>query len=1164
MQPIAHLRIAITPNAIVNNIQHASKVYYDRWSEEHKEENMSRKRRLASVTSAGMVFAMLLSQSSVANLGAEVVKAADGTEKVTPEDITLKNSDFSGDFWNDGVWKAEPSTWEAAVSTTHCHAYTEDDVKAVVQGDKSTGGNVVHYWMQDAGKLSISQSISELPAGEYTITAYVMGEKSDVSFTLGDSKSEKESVTAWGEWKEITKTFEVGEDKSDVNAGIYVDIEAGGYGYIDHINLEGKTVKTDNKDNTGESQESFRIKASKSVDSEEVTTGDSVSFSAKVTKDGKELSADELSKLHTYWYTDKWISGHEDGIVNDKAFSNYNADKNNVESLETTYAFDKAGVYYIVVKLQDADYKDLGIVNFKFTVKDPENHEAIEDNDITVAKVKNLSSDFIMGMDISSVISELESGVVYKDFDGKVINNVTDFCKFLADNGINHIRVRVWNNPYDSNGNGYGGGDNDVAKAKTIADACRAAGIHMLVDFHCSDFWADPGKQQAPKAWKNYTLEQKENAVKSFIEESLNTIDYEKNVVDMVQVGNETTSSFIGESEVENMCKLFSAGSNGVKTYNKDVKVVIHVTNPEKGTVTKWAKNLYTYKVGYDILATSYYPYWHGSLDNLKSEFKKVKNSYGKDVMVAETSYAYTLENSDGHDNTVREGNNDDRTTNNCTEPFSVQGQATSIRNLIEAVNDAGGLGVYYWEPAWLTVGDTTGLTGDAYDQKVAENKLKWEKYGSGWASSYAGEYDAKDAGKWYGGSAVDNEAMFYPDGTATAGLKVWNYVKTGAIARTIGVENIENASATGIAGQDITLPETVNVTYNTDTVAEKVTWNTDGVDFTKKGTYTVEGTIKFSKNIDRGEYKGKTSATVKCTVVVKETNLIADSGDAGFEKADNFTADNKIVDAVSYTKGDNKSGKACAHWYNGGSEATEATITYEKEITLAAGEYTFEYVGQGASGDELYAKVVGADGNVIAQGENAALDGWKNWKYPTVSFKLDKETSVKLVVGIVSAAGGWGTADDLYLYQTKAYDSSDDKNDDKKDDNTGDVVDPDKKDDTTDSDKPSIDDKKDDINTDDSNKNDNKNDNTGKNDNISNSASSSTPTTDKTLTAGAVVSSTADSRTTVKDTKGILPATAKSAKTSDGNNTYMWLVLAMAGIGVTIAAASKKKQQSL
>ncbi len=1107
---------------------------------------MSRKKKLASVTSAGLVFAMLLGQSSVANLGAEVVKAADDTQKLTPEDITLKDSDFSGDFWSDEIWQAKPSTWDNA--TVHCHAYTDDDVKTVEQGTESTGGNLVHYWMQDAGNLSISQSISELPAGEYTITAYVMGDKSDISFTLGGSESEKESVTEWGKWKEITQTFEIEEDKSDVTAGIYVDMEADGYGYIDHINLVGKTVESDNKDNAEETQEEYKITASKSVDSEEVSTGDSVSFSAKVTKNGKELSDDELSKLHIYWYTDKWIEGHEDGIVNDNAFCNYDTDKKGVESLETAYTFDKAGVYYIVVKLQDEKYADLGIESFKFTVTDPQNDEAIDNDDIVVKKVENLSSDFIMGMDISSVVSEFESGVVYRDYDGKEINNVTDFCKFLADNGINHIRVRVWNDPYDSNGNGYGGGDNDVNKAKIIADACRNTGINMLVDFHCSDFWADPGKQQAPKAWKNYTLEQKKTAVKSFIEESLNTIDPEKNVVDMVQVGNETTKGFVGETEVENMCKLFTAGSEGVKTYNENVKVVIHVTNPENLMVTTWAKNLDEYKVNYDILATSYYPYWHGSLDNLKSEFKKVKDTYGKDVMVAETSYAYTLENSDGHDNTVRVGSNDDSSKTNCTEPFTVQGQATSIRNLINAVNEVGGLGVYYWEPAWITVGDTTGLTGDEYDQKVAENKIKWEKYGSGWASSYSSEYDPDDAGKWYGGSAVDNQAMFYPDGTATAGLKVWNYVKTGAIVTKIGIENIENASVTGIAGQDITLPETVNVTYNTETVAEKVTWNTDGVDLTKAGTYTVEGTFNFSKEIERGAYKGMKSATVKCTVIIKAPNLITDSEAAGFEKNDAFSVNDtdKILKDIPSNE-DVHTGKGCVHWYNSSKDTEkQASVTYNESIALESGEYALEFYASGFANDKVYAQVLDEEGNVIAQGENVGLTGWKQWITSKVSFKLEKATSVKLVVGIISSPEGWGSVDDMYLYQTKAADASDDNNtgdNDNKNDNTnaGDN-----------------DNKNDNSNAGDNNKNDNTNtgDDAATDDNgSSNSAYSSTTTTDKTLVEGSVLASTGDGKTTVKDT-----TTAKSAKTSDENNMYMWLVLAMAGIGVTIEVAIKKK----
>ena len=674
---------------------------------------------------------------------------------------------------------------------------------------------------------------------------------------------------------------------------------------------------------------------------------------------------------------------------------------------------------------------------------------------------------------------------------------MTDFCKFLAENGINHIRVRVWNDPYDSNGNGYGGGNNDVATAKKIADACRSAGIKMLVDFHCSDFWTDPSKQMVPKAWKGYTVDEKAAAVEKFINESLNTIDASNDVVDMVQVGNETTGGFIGETNTEAMCKLFSAGSKGVKDYNSDVKVVIHVESPQKNTLTTWSDNLEEYNVDYDILGTSYYPYWHGTLSNLKDEISYVHTKHNKDAMVVETSYAYTLDDSDGHGNTVREGNNDDSA--DATEPFTVQGQATYIRNLINAVNEAGGLGVYYWEPAWITVGDTTGLSEEAAAARYEANKKIWEEKGSGWAASYGGEYDPNDAGKWYGGSAVDNQAMFYPDGTATAGLKVWNYVKTGAKVTKIGVEDIETVNVTGEEGKEIELPKTINVTYNTEKVEENVVWNTEEIDFSKAGTYTVEGTVKFSKKIERGAYKDKTSGTTKCTVVIKQKNLITDADDAGFEKADNFTTDNSIVDSVSSTKDDKKSGEACAHWYNGGEDKTEAAITYNKAITLASGEYIFEYVGQGADGDELYAKVIDSEGNIFAKGDNVTLEGWKNWKTPSVSFKLEKETKVTLVVGIVSAKGGWGTADDLYLYQTKSDDKPDDSNQTPDEGNN----------------KP-----------DDSNQTPDGGNNKPDDSNQTPDEENNKPA--ETLTPGAVVASKADSTTTIKDTKGILPATVK------------------------------------
>ena len=664
-------------------------------------------------------------------------------------------------------------------------------------------------------------------------------------------------------------------------------------------------------------------------------------------------------------------------------------------------------------------YNNLKQAGLEFDSQD-ENDSVVKNAAVDVKKTdKELSSDFIMGMDISSMISELDSGVVYKDYEGNELKTLDDICKFLADQGINHIRIRVWNNPYDTNGKGYGGGNNDVAKAKQFADACRNAGIKMLVDFHCSDLWTDPGKQQAPKAWKGYTVEQKAQALTEFITNSLNTIDSSKDVVDMVQVGNETTNGFIGETSQTNMCTLFSAGAEGVKNYNENVKVVIHLTNPEKGKMTTWAKILDDNSVNYDILATSYYPYWHGTLANLAKEFKTVKETYNKDVMVAETSYAYTLEDSDGHDNTVRVGNND--TGNDTTEPFTEQGQAAAIRNLINTVNNAGGLGVYYWEPAWLTVGDTRGLTGDAYDKQVAANKVLWEENGSGWASSYAKEYDANDAGKWYGGSAVDNEAMFYPDGTASPSLHVWNYVKTGAVSNLVSVEKVgDNLSDTIIAGTTYTLPETLEITYSDKKENAQITWNEVDVqktDTNTPGTYVINGTVALRDDITRGAYVGKTSADVQLTLKVEEKNLFTDSDAAEFNSEKNYEKEGNGLKSFPYTE-NVYSGKYALGWYS--TSAEKASVTYKKNLALTKGTYTFEAKAMGAKDDVVALQILDTDKQVLYE-DSETLTGYtaskSGWQTPSVTFTLTEDKVVTFRIAIAMQAEGWGAVDALYLH---------------------------------------------------------------------------------------------------------------------------------------------------
>lgn len=395
----------------------------------------------------------------------------------------------------------------------------------------------------------------------------------------------------------------------------------------------------------------------------------------------------------------------------------------------------------------------------------------VKSDSLYVKKVESLPKDFIMGMDASCVPSLEASGVRYYDHDGVE----RDVYEILAANGINYIRVRVWNDPFDAYGNGYGGGNCDIENAIAIGKRATAAGMKLLVNFHYSDFWADPAKQMVPKAWQGMSIDEKSEALYAYTKDCLERLVDAGVDIGMVQVGNETNGALCGENASElggwkRIMQLISAGSRAVREVCPNALVAVHFTNPEKvSNYVSYGKNLEYYGVDYDVFASSYYPFWHGTLDNLATVLSDIANTYGKQVMVAETSYAYTSENTDFYSNTVGEGGGIVK-----DYPFTVQGQANLVRDVIDTVANkmTNGIGVFYWEGTWITVGT------NSYE----ENLAKWEKHGSGWATTYASEYDPDDAGKWYGGCAVENQALFDQMGRATEALKVFALVREGNI----------------------------------------------------------------------------------------------------------------------------------------------------------------------------------------------------------------------------------------------------------------------------------------------------------------------------------------------------------------------------------------------
>ena len=368
---------------------------------------------------------------------------------------------------------------------------------------------------------------------------------------------------------------------------------------------------------------------------------------------------------------------------------------------------------------------------------------------ISIQKIEGLLHDFMLGVDISSILSLEASGRVFYNFDG----NEQDIFQTLSESGVNYIRVRVWNNPFDENGNGYGGGNCTVDTAIEIGKRAAKYNMGLFVDFHYSDFWADPGKQQAPKEWEKMTIEEKEEAIYSYTTDSLASIKENGVKIGMVQIGNETTGGMCGEFEKENIYRLMKSAAKAIREQDSNIKIAVHYTNPEKKVYSYFAEDLKNYGMDYDIFATSYYPEYHGTIDNLKNELTKVHNITGKKVMIAETSWSYV-------------------SNKNNTYASSVQGQADEIRACVNAMNELGdyAVGVFYWEPAWI---DVPGAT-------ESEKNEKREKYGAGWASSYAGEYDPDDAGKYYGASSCITTSLFDKEGHPLESLRTFLFVRFG------------------------------------------------------------------------------------------------------------------------------------------------------------------------------------------------------------------------------------------------------------------------------------------------------------------------------------------------------------------------------------------------
>ncbi len=414
---------------------------------------------------------------------------------------------------------------------------------------------------------------------------------------------------------------------------------------------------------------------------------------------------------------------------------------------------------------------------------------------------------FIKGMDLSTLLEVERCGG--KFYDHGVRGNAMDILKSY---GMNMVRLRLWNDPFDEKGTSYGAGGNDIETTLALAKRAKERGMGWLLDFHYSDFWADPGKQTVPKAWRAFDAGQLETAVYDYTKEVLARCREEGVLPQMVAVGNELSKGLLwphGKTpDFASIARFVNAGIRAVRETEMEtearenhltetearencmaeaeargncmaeaearrnrptdakagdqtscsgtgISVMIHLDNGGNNELYRTWFDRYFANGGadFDCIGLSYYPFWHGTPAMLKSNMDDLAARYGKDLIVAEVSMGYTMEDYGAYEQLAAHERKGMATRQELADaidyPMTHQGQADFMRDIlriIRKVPNGRGKGFFYWEPAWIPVP------------------------GSGWATEAACAYIGESGP---GGNEWANQALFDYDGNALPALEV-------------------------------------------------------------------------------------------------------------------------------------------------------------------------------------------------------------------------------------------------------------------------------------------------------------------------------------------------------------------------------------------------------
>lgn len=596
-----------------------------------------------------------------------------------------------------------------------------------------------------------------------------------------------------------------------------------------------------------------------------------------------------------------------------------------------------------------------------------------------VNPIDGLNPDFIMGADVSMLAQVEASGGKYYDqgVEG-------DGLEILKNHGVNWIRLRVWNDPTDTNGKPLGGGNNDLQRTVEIASRAKALGLKFLLDFHYSDWWADPGKQNLPKAWKDLSPEELNQAVYDYTAEVIQTLAQANAMPDIIQVGNEVNSGMMwpagktwsegGEvvGGYDGFASLLSQGIQAVRDNdpNKDdpakkIKIAIHLADGGNNDLYHTVFDELTKRnVDFDIIGLSYYSFWHGALDDFINNMNDVSERYRKDVLVLEAAYPYTTDDADGYANLVGGG-----VLDLGGYKATVQGQATAIRDIIQAVHNVPnnrGLGVFYWEPEWIAV------------------------KGAGWAEGQ--------------GNAWENLAMFDFNGNALPSLNVFNLVRPENGGASVPPRVVEVAPIEVFVplSEKPDLPATVKVIYSDDAIREvSVTWDSYPPPFLDK-----VGSFKLN-----GQIEGSDQYAVATVYTGSAKNYAVNPGFENGQTPWVFEGTTSAVDISDELQNVRNGNFALHYWADAAFE-----FTVSQTITgLENGTYTFSIWMQGGGGDTLQLNASDYGGETLSV--DFAGKGWREWQNPTIANIVVTNGQCTISLHVKSDGGTWGFFDDAGLF---------------------------------------------------------------------------------------------------------------------------------------------------